>query len=93
MTPNVNLFYLKESIKTYESLIAAFLRRREVLLARRETASDLVRTHIDESLRLNEGAIHAMKNALKSAQENLWVVSGFELVRKSRVDHEANSHN
>ena len=89
----MNLFYLEESIKTYESLIDAFTRRREILLARRETASGAARTHIDESLRLNDGAIHAMKNALKSAQENLWVVSGLELVRKSRVNHEAHSHN
>lgn len=89
----MNLFYLEESIKTYESLIAAFNQRRQVLLGRRETTSNPMRQYIDESLGLNDGAIRAMENALKSAQQNLWVVNGLELVRKSRARHETHSHN
>jgi hypothetical protein len=86
---SVNLFYLEESIKTYESLISAFNRRREVLLARRTTASGSMLQHIDESIRLNDGSIRAMENALKSAQENFGVVSGLNVVKQNRADHEA----
>jgi hypothetical protein len=86
---SVNLFYLEESIKTYESLISAFNRRREVLLARRTTASGSMLQHIDESIRLNDGSIRAMENALKSAQENFGVVSGLNVVKRNRADHEA----
>ena len=80
----MNLFYLEESIKTYESLIAAFNQRREVLLFRRKSASGSMLQHIDESIRLNDGSIRAMQNALKSAQENFWVVNGLNLVQRNQ---------
>lgn len=88
---SVNLFYLEESIKTYESLIAAFNQRREILLARRKTASGSMLHHIDESIRLNDGSIRAMESALKSAQENFWVVNGLDLVKRNRVNHETST--
>jgi hypothetical protein len=88
----VNLFFLEESIKTYESLIAAFHERREVLLARRKTAMGGMRRHIDESLQLNEGTIRAMESALKSAQQNFWVVNGIYRAKQLRSDHETNVH-
>ena len=92
MAPAVNLFYLEESIKTYESLIAAFNKRREVLLARRKTSSGPMLEHIDESLRLNDDAIRAMQRALKSAQENFSVVNGLTVVKRNRAGHETNSY-
>jgi dihydrofolate reductase len=88
----VNLFYLEESIKTYESLIAAFEQRREVLLARRNSTFGPLLAHIDESLRLNDGAIKAMESALKSAQENFWVVNGLTLAKQNRANHEISAH-
>ena len=87
----MNLFYLEESIKTYESLIAAFNQRREVLLVRRKSASGSMLRHIDESIRLNDGSIRAMENALKSALENFWVVNGLELVKRSQAEHETSN--
>ncbi len=91
---SVNLFYLEESIRTYESLIAAFHQRRAVLLARRKTASGEMRAHIEESLELNEGTIRAMESALRSAQENFGVANGLNLAKKPRADadHETNPH-
>ena len=88
---SVNLFYLEESIKTYESLIAAFNQRRGILLARRKTASGSMLQHIDESIRLNDGSIRAMENALKSAQDNFWVVNGLNFVKRNRVHHETST--
>ena len=84
----MNLFYPEESIKTYESLIAAFEQRREVLLARRYDTPAPLRTHLEESLHLNDAAIKAMERALKSAQENFWVVSGLTLAKQNRANHE-----
>ena len=73
----MNLFYLEESIKTYESLIDAFNQRREVLLARRQEATGPILNRIDESLRLNDAAKTAMESALKSAQESFSVAKRF----------------
>ena len=87
----MNLFYLEESIKTYESLIAAFNQRREVLLDRRKTASGSMLQHIDESIRLNDGSIRAMESALKSAHENFWVVNGLHVVKRNQVNHETSN--
>jgi dihydrofolate reductase len=88
----VNLFYLEESIKTYESLIAAFEQRREVLLARRHVTPASLQTHLEESLHLNDAAIKAMERALKSAQENFWVVNGLTLAKQNRANHETSDH-
>ena len=86
---SVNLFYLQESIKTYESLIAAFNQRREVLLARRKTATGSMVHHIDESIRLNDGSIRAMENALKSAQANFSMVTELTIAKQGPTNHEA----
>ena len=84
----MNPFYLEESIKTYESLIAAFEQRREVLWARHKSARGPTLLHLEESLRLNDAAIKAMERALKSAQENFWVVSGLTLAKKNQSNYE-----
>lgn len=68
---SVNIYYLEESIKTYESLIAGFQARRDLLLARRRIATGSMVMHIDESIRINDTALDAMVSALTSAQESL----------------------
>ena len=62
---------LQESIKVYEEVIRSFERARERMQQRRQSASDSVMVHIDESLSLNRRTLESLNRVLATAQQQL----------------------
>jgi hypothetical protein len=65
---------LKESIATYEALIANYTLARGRMIARRKGASDHIMVELDERLEANKRTIDAFQRAIEITRAHLQVV-------------------
>jgi hypothetical protein len=69
--PSQREIELRQSLLTYEALIANYTRTRERLIERRRGAADHVMVELDERLEANERTVNALLRAVTIARDHL----------------------
>ena len=65
---------LKQSIATYETLIAKYTLARERMVERRKGAADHVMVELDERLEANKRTVEAFQRAIEITRDQLRIV-------------------